>query len=151
MKKSSFILNPNSERYRICKEPTCLMPFMTDHLRREFCCDKCKTEYNNRKIRQTAIAIRREKTNELVRQTQWMKSNKESINLLDALKITHDGLVFPAMHLQEAGLDLNAYNERIRTNDPLPSYHLVFGPYTLSLETPKEILIIKTKSHERKS
>jgi len=145
MKKSSFILNPNSERYRICKEITCLKAFMTDHLGREFCCDKCKIEFNNRKIRMAALIKKQEKTMELTKQVKWIQSNKACINLLDTLSIPESGLLFNPRHLEEAGFIFDAYNERIRAEGAMSSFNLLYGPYLLSFEAPDQVLIIKIK------
>lgn len=147
MKHTLFKLNPQHERYRECKE--CKKPFMTDHLSREFCGDKCKQEFNNRlgrereKSRQQVILV------EKLEENAYHQKLAANIQLFDSLNIPPDGRVYHFESLVAAGAYFPAFSEKVRNLTPFESYSFYYGPYLLSHIENNQLLIIKTNTHAK--
>jgi len=147
MTKSVFKLIPGHERYRECKE--CKKPFMTDHLSREFCNDKCKQELNNRVGREKGKALRQVALVENLEANTQKEKLAANIKLFDYLNIPDEGRMYEFENLVAAGAYFPAFSEKIRNLAPFESYSYYYGPYLVTHLDENQLLIIKAKENEK--
>ena len=150
--KSDYKLDPESERYRICLN--CGIEFMTDHLNRIFCNDKCTDEFHNRKKRNAQLNGMEADESSLVSVVDPPKNPSaglvNNMKILDALPIDkEEGSVFHVEQLDQLGLNLNYFSGRgklYNINPELGCHFLQMGYYRLYRLSFSEILIIKQEN-----
>jgi hypothetical protein len=150
--KSDYKLDPESERYRICLN--CGIEFMTDHLSRIFCNDKCTDDFHNRKKRDAHLHGMEADESSLVSVVDPPKNPSagliNNMKILDALPIDkEEGSVFHVEQLDQLGLNLNYFSGRgklYNINPELGCHFLQVGYYRLYRLSFSEFLIIKQEN-----
>ncbi|UPT68610.1 MAG: hypothetical protein M0D57_08315 [Sphingobacteriales bacterium JAD_PAG50586_3] len=136
IKKSSFKLNPLSDRYRIC--PNCKKGHMITHGKRDFCSDKCNDDYNNRLKKDLRLLIQSEEHQvqpndviekivepmaEIKPQNQKLRDN---IAIIDSYEIEPNGYSIVEMQdLEDAGYDFDVYSGLFRLYN-IPKKYIAF-------------------------
>ena len=161
--QSIYKLNPDSDRYRICKY--CDTEFMTSHRSRIFCDDKCSDEYHNahkryeRDMKKLNDEIEKQKqlevSEELIEETietiveetinetdeAILKSN---ISILESLNVAVNGTEYEVEVLDSYGFKFNHYNGRgqLFNIDPTLNCHFTqVGTFRLCRVKYSKILI----------
>ena len=161
--RSIYKLNPDSDRYRICKY--CDTEFMTSHRSRIFCDDKCSDEYHNalkrydRDMKKLNDEIEKQQklevSEELIEETietiveetinetdeAILKSN---ISILESLNVAVNGTEYEVEVLDSYGFQFNHYNGRgqLFNIDPTLNCHFTqVGTFRLCRVKYSKILI----------
>ena len=161
--QSIYKLNPDSDRYRICKY--CDTEFMTSHRSRIFCDDKCSDEYHNahkryeRDMKKLNDVIEKQQklevSEELIEETietiveetinetdeAILKSN---ISILESLNVAVNGTEYEVEVLDSYGFQFNHYNGRgqLFNIDPTLNCHFTqVGTFRLCRVKYSKILI----------
>ena len=161
--QSIYKLNPDSDRYRICKY--CDTEFMTSHRSRIFCDDKCSDEYHNahkryeRDMKKLNDEIEKQQklevSEELIEETietiveesidETVEAKlKSNLSILESLIVAKDGTKYYFEVLESYGFDFNYYNGRgkLFNIDPIHNSHFIqVGTFRLCRVEYSEILI----------
>jgi len=145
-------LDPTSDRFRIC--PNCKIQFMTNHLSRDFCNDKCADDYYNKHRRLTKQATVIVEENKMMKPHQEVLATSSSpptnndleknIQILDQLKINPEkGSFFSQEELNSLGFNFfaNSGTGKVPDNDPACHY-VSFAQYRI-FRIGISILLIK--------
>jgi hypothetical protein len=154
-------LDPLSDRYRICPNPSCRKPHMVRNKGRDYCCDKCADEhYNlNREYRnlykaekeieiETENAVIKSENQKVVNwkpDPDWLTAHNKTIEVFNSLTIDPvKGTKYNLDHLVSLGANLLTYSAIGNLHNIDEKYackSLVFDDYRLFLIDYNVILI----------
>ena len=153
-KKSSYKMDPNSDRFRQC--PNDGVEFMAAHRTEKFCCPQCADEFHNEKKRDAENKLLEEAkaiiATPAVTQTQSqsevpLDKARQNIKIIDTLTIDPaKGSVFNIDWLYSKGIDFSAYNGRgvlYNINSSHNCHFIQIGNYRLFRVEFSEVLIKK--------
>jgi hypothetical protein len=162
--KSPYELDPNSDRYRVCKNDG--VEFMASHRSTIFCNPKCADEFHNEKkrlaaekqiqdeidlaLKASALEVQRDKTiepketihSEATFVTSPLVGN---INLIGATLGNRESLKVYKKYLTDKGLDYSVYDNKYQ----MPGTELnvlTYGPYAIAWGYENHIILTYKKN-----
>jgi hypothetical protein len=154
-------LDPLSDRYRICPNPSCKKPHMVKNRGRDYCSDKCADDHYNliRKYREqfetdrekkveaerSIIAAEQQKAVYMKPDPEWQKIHENNIEIFSSLTIDPvKGTKYLLNYLLSLGVNLFTHTAKAKLHNIDEKYgvhYLIFGDFKLYLIDYNVVLI----------
>ena len=166
-KKSPYVLNPNSHRYRICPSPFCGKEHMVSNIGRQYCSDKCADEHYRHKIKDgVAPAMPRTRAGPFgddrwppgmvrlpvftpIGPDEYQAQVKKNVEFLDAHRIDPiDGTEFEKSYLLQEGFNIHYHSgnpKALNISEKYGCKYLLFEKYMLINISNNKVVIGLTK------